>query len=53
MVTPYLSDGEVERIEKEKDKELIKPRKRNTRGRRGPIEILSGRTEHLRLASLN
>lgn len=30
----YLSDGEVERTEKEKDKELTRRRKRNTRGRR-------------------
>jgi hypothetical protein len=31
----YLSDGEIERNEKERDKELTKRRKRNTRGRRG------------------
>jgi SWI/SNF-related matrix-associated actin-dependent regulator of chromatin subfamily B protein 1 len=40
MFTPllnYLSDGEVERTEKEKDKELNKRRKRNTRGRRGIV----------------
>ena len=38
MFTPllnYLSDGEVERTEKERDKDLNKRRKRNTRGRRG------------------
>ncbi len=33
----YLSDGEVERTEKEKDKEMNKRRKRNTRGRRGVV----------------
>jgi SWI/SNF-related matrix-associated actin-dependent regulator of chromatin subfamily B protein 1 len=40
MFTPllnYLSDGEVERTEKEKDKEMNKRRKRNTRGRRGIV----------------
>lgn len=31
----YLSDGEVERTEKERDRELTRRRKRNTRGRRG------------------
>lgn len=31
----YLSDGEVERHEKERDKDMNKRRKRNTRGRRG------------------
>jgi SWI/SNF-related matrix-associated actin-dependent regulator of chromatin subfamily B protein 1 len=31
----YLSDGEIERSEKEREKELTKRRKRNTRGRRG------------------
>ncbi|KAH7907812.1 SNF5-domain-containing protein [Hygrophoropsis aurantiaca] len=31
----YLSDGEIERSEKEREKELNKRRKRNTRGRRG------------------
>ncbi|KAF8903075.1 hypothetical protein CPB84DRAFT_1835950 [Gymnopilus junonius] len=31
----YLSDGELERTEKERDKDLVKRRKRNTRGRRG------------------
>ncbi|KAH6910743.1 hypothetical protein BKA70DRAFT_1271401 [Coprinopsis sp. MPI-PUGE-AT-0042] len=31
----YLSDGEIERTEKERDKDLNKRRKRNTRGRRG------------------
>ncbi|TDL14318.1 SNF5-domain-containing protein, partial [Rickenella mellea] len=31
----YLSDGEIERIDKEREKELNKRRKRNTRGRRG------------------
>ncbi|KAF8556610.1 SNF5-domain-containing protein [Imleria badia] len=31
----YLSDGEIERNEKEREKELTKRRKRNTRGRRG------------------
>nr|BAM72038.1 Snf5 [Coprinopsis cinerea] len=31
----YLSDGEIERTEKERDKDLTKRRKRNTRGRRG------------------
>ena len=31
----YLSDGEIERTEKDRDKELNKRRKRNTRGRRG------------------
>jgi SWI/SNF-related matrix-associated actin-dependent regulator of chromatin subfamily B protein 1 len=31
----YLSDGELERTEKERDKDLNKRRKRNTRGRRG------------------
>ena len=31
----YLSDGELERNEKEREKELTKRRKRNTRGRRG------------------
>ena len=38
MFTPllnYLSDGELERTEKERDKDLNKRRKRNTRGRRG------------------
>jgi len=31
----YLSDGEIERNEKERDKDMNKRRKRNTRGRRG------------------
>ncbi|KAK0236295.1 hypothetical protein EDD85DRAFT_771720 [Armillaria nabsnona] len=31
----YLSDGEIERHEKERDKDMNKRRKRNTRGRRG------------------
>jgi SWI/SNF-related matrix-associated actin-dependent regulator of chromatin subfamily B protein 1 len=31
----YLSDGELERNEKDRDKDLNKRRKRNTRGRRG------------------
>jgi SWI/SNF-related matrix-associated actin-dependent regulator of chromatin subfamily B protein 1 len=31
----YLSDGDIERNEKEREKELNKRRKRNTRGRRG------------------
>lgn len=31
----YLSDGEIERNEKERDKDFNKRRKRNTRGRRG------------------
>ncbi|TFK19245.1 SNF5-domain-containing protein [Coprinopsis marcescibilis] len=31
----YLSDGEIDRTEKERDKDLNKRRKRNTRGRRG------------------
>lgn len=31
----YLSDGDIERSEKEREKELTKRRKRNTRGRRG------------------
>lgn len=31
----YLSDGDMERNEKEREKELNKRRKRNTRGRRG------------------
>ncbi|KAJ3993385.1 hypothetical protein F5050DRAFT_723799 [Lentinula boryana] len=31
----YLSDGEVERNEKERDKDVNRRRKRNTRGRRG------------------
>lgn len=31
----YLSDGDMERNEKEREKELTKRRKRNTRGRRG------------------
>lgn len=31
----YLSDGDIERNEKEREKELTKRRKRNTRGRRG------------------
>lgn len=31
----YLSDGDIERDEKEREKELNKRRKRNTRGRRG------------------
>ncbi|KAF8180083.1 hypothetical protein BJ912DRAFT_635214 [Pholiota molesta] len=31
----YLSDGDLERTEKERDKDLNKRRKRNTRGRRG------------------
>ena len=31
----YLSDGELDRIDKEREKELNKRRKRNTRGRRG------------------
>jgi SWI/SNF-related matrix-associated actin-dependent regulator of chromatin subfamily B protein 1 len=31
----YLSDGDIEREEKEREKELNKRRKRNTRGRRG------------------
>ncbi|KAJ2914946.1 hypothetical protein MD484_g5439, partial [Candolleomyces efflorescens] len=38
MFTPtlnYLSDGEIERTEKEREKDLNKRRKRNTRGRRG------------------
>lgn len=38
MFTPllnYLSDGDLERTEKERDKDLNKRRKRNTRGRRG------------------
>ena len=38
MFTPllnYLSDGELERTEKDRDKDLTKRRKRNTRGRRG------------------
>ena len=38
MFTPllnYLSDGDLERTEKERDKDLNKCRKRNTRGRRG------------------
>ena len=30
----YLSDGDIERTEKERDKDLAKRRKRNTRGRR-------------------
>lgn len=34
-VLNYLSDGEIERNEKEREKELTKRRKRNTRGRRG------------------
>lgn len=38
MFTPllnYLSDGEIDRTEKDRDKDLNKRRKRNTRGRRG------------------
>ncbi|PFH53423.1 hypothetical protein AMATHDRAFT_1089 [Amanita thiersii Skay4041] len=31
----YLSDGEIERSEKEREKDMTKRRKRNTRGRRG------------------
>ncbi|KAF5384284.1 hypothetical protein D9615_003252 [Tricholomella constricta] len=31
----YLSDGEIERTEKDRDKDMNKRRKRNTRGRRG------------------
>lgn len=31
----YLSDGELERNEKERDKDMTRRRKRNTRGRRG------------------
>lgn len=31
----YMSDGEIERSEKEREKELARRRKRNTRGRRG------------------
>ncbi|TFK31601.1 hypothetical protein BDQ12DRAFT_671742 [Crucibulum laeve] len=31
----YLSDGEIDRTEKERDKDMNKRRKRNTRGRRG------------------
>lgn len=31
----YLSDGEIERNEKERDKEMNRRKKRNTRGRRG------------------
>ncbi|KAF8062306.1 hypothetical protein FPV67DRAFT_266178 [Lyophyllum atratum] len=31
----YLSDGEIERNEKDRDKDMNKRRKRNTRGRRG------------------
>lgn len=31
----YLSDGELERSEKDRDKDMNKRRKRNTRGRRG------------------
>ncbi|KII91710.1 hypothetical protein PLICRDRAFT_51839 [Plicaturopsis crispa FD-325 SS-3] len=31
----YLSDGEIERSEKEREKDMNKRRKRNTRGRRG------------------
>ncbi|KAJ3764435.1 hypothetical protein EV360DRAFT_31409 [Lentinula raphanica] len=31
----YLSDGEIERNEKERDKDVNRRRKRNTRGRRG------------------
>ena len=31
----YLSDGELDRLDKEREKELNKRRKRNTRGRRG------------------
>jgi SWI/SNF-related matrix-associated actin-dependent regulator of chromatin subfamily B protein 1 len=31
----YLSDGEIERNEKERDKDMNRRRKRNTRGRRG------------------
>ena len=34
-VLNYLSDGEIDRIDKEREKELNKRRKRNTRGRRG------------------
>ncbi|KAH7882944.1 hypothetical protein F5I97DRAFT_1815281 [Phlebopus sp. FC_14] len=33
----YLSDGEIERSEKEREKELTKRRKRNNRGRRGIV----------------
>ena len=31
----YLSDGEIERSEREREKDMTKRRKRNTRGRRG------------------
>ncbi|KAI6038612.1 SNF5-domain-containing protein [Pisolithus marmoratus] len=31
----YMSDGDIERSEKEREKELARRRKRNTRGRRG------------------
>jgi SWI/SNF-related matrix-associated actin-dependent regulator of chromatin subfamily B member 1 len=31
----YLSDGEIDRTEKDRDKDMNKRRKRNTRGRRG------------------
>ena len=31
----YLSDSEIERNEKERDRDMNKRRKRNTRGRRG------------------
>ncbi|KAF8892911.1 hypothetical protein BD779DRAFT_1467981 [Infundibulicybe gibba] len=31
----YLSDGEIERTEKDRDKDMNRRRKRNTRGRRG------------------
>lgn len=34
-IISYLSDGELDRIDKEREKELNKRRKRNTRGRRG------------------
>ncbi|KAF5392743.1 hypothetical protein D9757_000812 [Collybiopsis confluens] len=34
-VLDYLSDGELERNEKERDKDMNRRRKRNTRGRRG------------------
>lgn len=34
-ILSYLSDGELDRIDKEREKELNKRRKRNTRGRRG------------------
>lgn len=34
-IISYLSDGELDRIDKEREKDLNKRRKRNTRGRRG------------------